>query len=183
MVMFARSDQLEIKCEAVPGTSHVRPRRDPRDPDSEFVGIWGIDCKPCETGHLSRDSHWAKNRYRIPLTPDEEDEARHALEDAARMDAQLKLMEARERQREYREAAAAGQLDGLADPDDVAITTAADNRSPEGAVAVLTRPADVGASYRAMTVAELRTLARERGLPVTGSKTDLVARHTGYETS
>lgn len=180
MVMFARSDELEIKCEAVPGTSHVRPRRDPHDPDSEFVGVWGIDCKPCETGHLARNPHWAKNRHRIPLTPDEKEEAQRAIEDAARMDAEIKLMEARERAATYRDALASGRLDSMP-PDDMAITTAADNRSGEGAVAVLTRPADVGASYRAMTLAELKKLARDRNLPVTGSKTDLVARHVAYE--
>jgi hypothetical protein len=96
MVMYARSDELEIKCEARPGASHVRPHKT-RDPESEFVAIWGIDCKPCESGHLKANTHWAKNRFRIPLTPDEEQEARDAIDDAARMDAQIKLMEARAR--------------------------------------------------------------------------------------
>lgn len=180
MVLYARADQLEVKCDAAPGSSHVRPRRDARDPHSDFVRVWGVDCPPCERGHLRQDPHWAKSRNRIPLTPDEEAEAQAAIADAARLDAQLKLMEARERASQYRQAAADGRLDGLEDPDDVAITTGSTPASPP--VVTETLRADPGASYRAMTLPELRKLARDLGLPVTGNKSDLVARHVEYAT-
>lgn len=179
MAMFARADVLEVKCEARPGSSHIRPKRDPHDPASEFVHVWGVECRPCEVGHLSQDSHWAKNRHRVPLTPDEELEAQSALQDAARMEAQLKLIEARERQREYRAAVASGQLDGLDEPDDVVITTG--STSPDAPEGTGSPVADAGASYRPLLVKELRELARERGLPSTGSKSDLVARLVEYD--
>jgi len=40
---------------------------------------------------------------------------------------------------------------------------------------------DPAASYRGLTVKDLRDLARDRGLPVTGSKDELVGRHAEYD--
>lgn len=177
MVLYARSDQLEVKCEARPGTSHVRPRKT-KDPDSEFVSIWGVDCAPCERGHLRNDPHWARTRHRIPLTPDEKDEAQAAIEDAARMDAQIKLMEARERASRYRELMASGDLDsGAEEP----VITGTEDTLESAPVVTETLQADPGASYRGLTLKDLRDLARDRGVPVSGSKQDLIDRHIEYD--
>lgn len=180
MVMYARSDELEIKCEARPGTSHVRPHKT-KDPLDGFVETWGVDCKPCERGHLKTNPHWAPTRHRIPLTPDEQAEAEAAIQDAARMDAQIKLMEARERSRQYRELAASGELDQLAG--EPVITTASDVVSGGHGEAGDELSADAGASYRGLTVKDLQSLARDRGLQVSGTKDELVARHTEYDGS
>jgi len=178
MVMFARSDQLEIKCEARPGTSHVRPHKT-KDPIDGFVSVWGIDCPACERGHLKDDPHFARNRHRIPLTPDEQEEAEQAVRDAAAMDAQIKLMEARQRQQQYRELVATGELG--ASLDEPVITTSSEVVSASVPVNGEAPEPDPAASYRGLTVKDLRDLARDRGLPVTGSKDELVGRHAEYD--
>jgi len=177
MVVYARSDQLEVKCEARPGTSHVRPRRT-KDPDSEFVPVWGVDCRQCETGHLKNDPHWARTRHRIPLTPDEKEEAEQAIKDAAHMDAQIKLMEARQRASHYRELLSTGELDAGADEP---VITSAEDAVGSSPVVTETLQADPGASYRGLTLKDLRDLAREREIPVSGSKQDLIDRHIEYD--
>jgi len=177
MVLFARSDQLEVKCEARPGTSHVRPRLT-RDPDSDFVPTWGVDCPPCERGHLKNDPHWARTRHRIPLTPDEKDEAEQAIRDAAAMDAQIKLMEARQRSAHYKELLATGELDAGADEP---VITGAEDTVASAPVVTETLQADPGASYRGLPVKDLRDLARDRGIPVSGSKQELIDRHIAYD--
>lgn len=180
MVMYARSDQLEIKCEAAPGASHVRPRRNPADPESDFMPVWGVDCRPCEQGHLRDDPHWSRSRHRIPLTPDEEEEAQQALQDAARIDSQLKLIEARTRANQYRDAVASGELSGLTE-DDIAVTTSADVVQAGPEVPAPRASADLGAPYRALTKKELSDLARDRGLPIAGTKAELVDRHAEHD--
>jgi len=180
MVMYARSDQLEVKCEARPNTSHVRPHR--AGPDSDFIPIWGIDCPTCEKGHLKSDPHWSKSKHRIPLTPDEEAEAKHALEDAARMDSQLKLIEARARAEQYRSAVASGELSGLND-DDIIVTGPGEVVSDGSPAVPEDSRADLGASYRALTKEDLVSLARDRGLVVSGTKDVLVDRHVEYDRS
>lgn len=173
MAMFARADQLEIKCEL--GGSHVRPRRNPADPDSEFVTVWGVDCSPCERGHLSTDPHWSKSRHRIPLTPDQEEDARAAMQEAAHVRNQLELIRARREAEEYRSLVATGEIAGL-DPDEVVITGSSEVVSPGSGDVSVTTETDWGASYRALGVKDLRDLSRERGLPVSGTKAELVDR-------
>jgi hypothetical protein len=178
MVLFARSDQLEIKCER--GGSHVRPRRDPADPQSDFIPIWGVDCKPCEGGHLRQDPHWSKSRHRIPLTPDEHEEAQAALKEAAFVRGQLELARARTEAQQYREMIATGELAGL-NAEDVVITGASEVVSGGPGGAPVTTETDWGASYRGLPVKDLRDLSRDRGLAVTGNKADLVARLAEYD--
>lgn len=142
--------------------------------------VWGIDCGPCEKGHLKNDPHWSKSRHRIPLTPDEEDEGKQALADAARIQAQLEMIRARKERQEYQAAVASGELAGLND-DDVAVTTASDVVSSEPSVPSPRASADLGAPYRALLKKELSDLARDRGLPITGNKDELVERLTEYD--
>lgn len=178
MPMYSRSDVLEVKCEARPGTSHVRPRRG----DGEPIPVWGVDCPPCERGHLVKDPHWAKTKGRIPLTPDEKEEAEEAVREAARLDSQLKMIEARERLARVREYQESGELMAVSD-EDVVVTTADDNRNDAGVPdkPAVSSSADVGASYRAMTKPDLADLARDRGMAVSGNKDDLVSRHVEYD--
>src|SRR5580692_124310 len=69
MVLYARND-INAHHDTNTGHTHSRPRKD----DGTRVPIWGIDCPLCERA-LSGNPAWSSSRYKIPLTPDEEQEA------------------------------------------------------------------------------------------------------------
>ena len=177
MVMYARSDVLEIGCRKVPGTSHVRPRKTNGEP----IPVWGVDCPPCEVAEAS-NPQWSKSRYRIPLTPDEEEEAEEATRMAEAALQQQQLAMARQAALAAQQARFGGALEPETDPEDMAITTSADNVTAAGGVEAGTAPQrDIAADYAALGKTDLKELARDRGLPVTGTKDELVARHVQFE--
>lgn len=177
MTIFLRSDLLEFPCRKVPGTSHVRPRKANGDP----IPVWGVDCPPCEVAEAS-NPQVSRSRHRIPLTPDEEDEAREAQKMAEAALHQQQIMLARQAA-EAAQSVRLGGLEPTLDADDVAITTSADNVSGDTGRPAATAPADHAASYTPMTKADLVELARDRGLPVTGTKAELVRRHADHDAS
>lgn len=180
MVLYARND---IQSVSVPqgvggcGNEHKRPAKS----DGSPVPIWGIDCPGCEN-HLNNDVHWSRSRYRIPLTPDEEQEAQEAKELAQAAMQQQQIQVARQ----MAEAAlvARGAVPEI-DPADIAVTgSEAVPGSPEAAGGQRDRGALVEsakANYAALGKQELKELARDRGLVLSGTKEDLVARHAEHE--
>lgn len=177
MTIFARSDILEEGCRAVPGSSHVRPRKGNGEP----VPVWGIDCPPCEVA-LAADPRWSKTRFRIPLTPDETEEAAEAQKMAEAALHQQQLMLARQAS----EAAMAAKFGGLEPtvPDgDLVITTAANNVTGKAAASQpLVARRNPAADYGGLTRAELQELCRDHGLATSGSKAELIRRLADHET-
>ncbi len=166
MVLYARSDVVGV---ALPpeygcGSGHTRP---------EGAKTWGIDCPPCEA-RLAGDPQWSKSRFRIPPTPDEEEEAKELKE---RADAALE----RARLQEAREAAATerARLANFREEDDgdVVITGSEGSGGSSTSVKTATRPAD----YSALTKTDLKDLARDRGITVGGTREDLIARHLEHD--
>jgi hypothetical protein len=178
MVMWARSDALEIGCRKVPGTSHIRPRKENGEP----IPVWGVDCPPCEVAEAN-NPQWSRSRFRIPLTPDEVEEAAEAVQMAEAALQQQQLAMARQAALAAQQARLGGALEPQADPDDVAITTSDSNVDAAGSVegAPPAGQRDIAADYTALAKTDLKELARDRGLPVTGTKDELVARHVQFE--
>lgn len=169
MTIYARSDILEEPCRAFPGSSHVRPRRANNEP----VPVWGVECTPCELA-LAADPRWSRSRFKIPLTPDEEQEAQDALQQARVLQQRLELERARQANAELMQSRNAMLADIAGE--DVVVTTAADNRRPGPPDAPVTPARNYAADYGGMTRAELAGMCREFGLPTGGTKADLIGR-------
>jgi hypothetical protein len=169
MTIYARSDILEEPCRAFPGTSHIRPRRASGEP----VPVWGVECTPCEQA-LAADPRWSRSRFKIPLTPDEEEEAQEALQQARVMQQRLELERARQANNELAASRNAMLTDLM--NEDVVVTTAADNRGPVPPQVPVPPQRNYAADYGAFTKAELTELLRERGLSVAGTKAEMVGR-------
>lgn len=170
MTIYARSDILEEGCRAYPGTSHVRPRKASGEP----IPVWGIDCPPCEQ-ILSADPRWSRTRFRIPLTPDEQEEAEEATKMAEAALHQQQLMLARQAM-EAAQQVRFGNLEPTVPDGDLVITTAADNVSGRSAAVPAAAKRNPAADYGGLTRAELAGLCRDHGLPATGTKAELIAR-------
>jgi hypothetical protein len=178
MVLFARSDVIRVNPGGC-GNPHQRPVKS-RDPDSgeeTYVSTWGIDCPACER-ILHDDVQWSKSRFRIPLTPDEIEEQKDLKEQADAAAERARMQRARD------DAAAAMAARGTQsdiDPADMAIT------GPEGSGGAYVNAegqsvaASSAADYNALSKAELKDLARDRGLPLAGTKDDLVVRHVEHD--
>jgi hypothetical protein len=169
MTIYARSDILEEPCRAFPGTSHIRPRRASGEP----VPVWGVECMPCEQA-LASDPRWSRSRFKIPLTPDEEAEAQDALQQARVMQQRLELERARQANMELAASRNAMLTDLM--NEDVVVTTAADNCGPVPPQVPVPPQRNYEADYGAFTKTELKELCRDRGLSVTGTNPELIAR-------
>jgi len=173
MTLYARSDIL-VHHNGITGHTHRRPSKG----DGTYVPIWGIDCPPCEAT-LGGDPAWSASRYKIPLTPDEEQEAidTKAAAEAAMHQAQMAIA----RDAAIQAAAARGAVPDI-DPDDVAVTSG-DDGGPAALddSALRTDPDVLAANYAAQNKTDLKDLARDRGLAVSGSREDLIARHVEFD--
>lgn len=170
MVMYARSDINSIH-DLTPGHTHARPKK----LNGEHFPTWGIDCPPCEA-RLQGDPNWHRSRHRIPLTPDEQEEARDAQAAAEAALHQQQLMLAS--QALTAQMAAKGAVpDG--NPEDVYVSKPGEDDDSPAVPQVV--PAKTGYDYSALAKTDLKELARDRGLPVSGTSADLVARLTEYD--
>jgi SAP domain len=170
MTLYARND-ITLHMSGITGHTHRRPQKD----DGSYVPVWGIDCPACEV-ELGGNPAWSASRYKIPLTPDEEAEAADAkaAADMAMQQAQLAIA----RDAAVQSAAARGAHPDI-NPEDIAISTGEDQG--EEATGSAQDPETLAANYLAMNKNELKDLARDRGLPVSGTAQDLVARHVEYD--
>lgn len=163
MVLYARND---IQGHHSGATGHVHRR--PLKGDGTPIPVWGIDCSACEA-ELHGHPAWSASRYKIPLSPDEEQEAADAK---AAAEAALHQQQMLLAQTALINAAAARGAAPQDNPEDVAITSGDDSRAaPED-------PAPAGSSgdYDALNKNDLKDLARSRGIPVSGTREDLIAR-------
>lgn len=167
MVLYARND---IKSHSSNGHVHVRPVK----PDGTPVPIWGISCPQCER-QLASHPAWSASRYRIPLTPDEAQEASDAK---AAAEAALHQQQMLLAQQAITAQMAAKGAEPVTDPADIAVTG---NDSLPATDVVAASPSPSASDYAAMNKADLKDLARDRGLPVSGTLADLVARHVDYD--
>jgi hypothetical protein len=176
MVLYARNDIQAQTCYAG-GPSHRRPQKGNGEP----VPVWGISCPECEAA-LNPDPRWSPSRYRIPLTPDEAEQAKEAKELAqAAMNQQQILVAQKMAEASMTQRGAVPEID----PTDVAITgpEAADVApgDADGQPDLAARVAAAKASYVALSKAELAGLARDRGLATGGTKDDLATRNAEHE--
>jgi hypothetical protein len=183
MVLYARADILRQS--AIPGGCgfpHTRPVKKGPDGEDIPIPVWGIDCPPCEA-HLNDDVRWAKLRSKIPLTPDQTEELQDQkvqAEAALRSQQLFMAQQAIEAQMAQR-----GTIPDI-DPTDMAITKSeVGGSSPEaaGTPSEPAAPASVAGDYGALTKNDLKDLARERNLPIGGTKDDLIARHLEHDAS
>jgi hypothetical protein len=167
MVLYARSDILSHVNSEI-GHRHNRPVKG----DGTPVPVWGINCEECERT-LATDPAWHTSRYKIPLSPDEEQEAKDAQDAAERAMHQQQLMLAHNA---TLAALAAKNAVPDIDPDDVAITSTNDDE-PSGDVEGTPGIQSGGSSdYDVLTKTDLKDLARDRGLPVSGTREELIQR-------
>lgn len=170
MTLYARQD-IQMHMSGATGHRHRRPVKG----DGTPVPVWGIDCPQCEA-ELAGHPGWARSRYKIPLTPDEQEEAALAKAAAEQALHQQQLMLAH--QALLSQAAARGAEPAIS-PEDLAISTSAD--ADDGLADEDESPQDAAADYSAMNKNDLKDLARERGLVVSGSREDLLSRHLDYD--
>jgi hypothetical protein len=170
MTLFARQDILAHQSTNT-GHTHRRPAKK----DGTPVPVWGIDCPDCEA-ELEGHPAWARSRYKIPLTPDEQEEAALAQAAAEQAMHQQQLMLAQHAT--IQQMAARNAAPQVAD-EDFAISTGDDSGEDGGDDPAVT---DVeGADYSAMTKNDLKELARDRGLVLSGTREDLLARHLEHD--
>lgn len=178
MTLFAREDIQSI---AVPtgvggcGNTHRRPKK-----AGIPVKVWGISCPGCEST-LGADPAWSRDRFQLPKSPDQALEDERALQRAEAAEAQARVALARQQMDQMR---LTQPLTPLIEDDDIAITGDEVDGVGDASSPQTDRPTLVDAArgnYKAMTVPDLKDLARERGLPVSGTKTDLVDRHAEHE--
>lgn len=167
MVLYARND---IQTHLGPnGHRHARPIKG----DGTPVPIWGIDCPPCELllqGHPA----WAPSRYKIPLTPDEQDD----LEDAkAAAEAALHQQQMALAQQALIAQMAAKNAQPDIDPEDVQVTSETTNPVPADPAS--SGPEVAASDLAVLSKADLKDLCRDRGLPVSGTTQDLINRLVG----
>jgi hypothetical protein len=177
MVLYARSDIIREQPVGGCGKPHIRPviGKDNNGED-QLAPVWGIDCPPCEAVLAGRVT-WSRKRHQIPLTPDQEEEAEGARQMAqAALERQQALAAQKVAELGLRNAQAGD--DGI-DPADVHITSAEDGdgpseneENPSGGM----DPSDL----RALDKSALKQMAAGRGLPVGGTKDDLVSRLAEY---
>jgi len=177
MVLYARND-INAHHDTVTGHSHSRPFK---DDGITRVPVWGINCLPCERA-LSGNPAWSSSRYKIPLTPDEEQEAADskAAAEQAMQQMQMQLAHAA-----MVNQAAARNAQPDTDPDDLAITSDPD--------ASTSGPAQAGKSgvtldtiksdYATLTKTDLKDMCRERNLTVSGTREDLIDRIAEHQLS
>lgn len=170
MVLYARND-IQSHHSGRTGHNHRRPAKG----DGTPVPIWGINCPPCEQ-ELAGHPAWAATRYKIPLTPDEEAEAADARAAAESAMHQQQLLLA---QSAVMSQMAAKNAVPEIDSEDIAVTSdsepapSGDGGSPS--------PPSQESDYDVLTKTDLKDLARDRGLPVSGTREDLVARLIEYD--
>jgi hypothetical protein len=170
MTLYARQDiQLHMS-----GATNHRHRR-PTKQDGTPVPVWGIDCPSCEA-ELDGHPGWARSRYKIPLTPDEIEDAEtaqaaarqalHMQQLALANQALVAQMTAKNIEPEIPDGDLAISSSSEMDDDDDAAT------SVEGSSS---------ADYSAMNKNDLKDLARDRGLVLSGTREDLIARHVEHD--
>jgi hypothetical protein len=170
MTLYARND-INAHHDTETGHSHSRPVRG----DGTRVPIWGIDCPPCER-KLAGNPAWSGSRYKIPLTPDEEIEAADARAAAEQAMQQQQLMLAQSAV--MNQIAARGAQPDI-NPEDLAITSEPESLPPGLArLAAKSGPTldSVKADYATLTKTDLKEACKDRGLPVSGNREDLIDR-------
>jgi len=166
MVLFARND---IRSFHNPASNHTHSR--PAKGDG-FVPLWGIDCPPCEAA-LTGNPAWSPSRYKIPLTPDEALEAADAKAAAEAAIHQQQLMLA---QQGVMAALASKNIGPEINPEDIAITSETDEPSPSVEAPAGPNRETMKADYRVLSKPDLKDLAKERGLAVSGTVDELIDR-------
>lgn len=165
MTLYARSD---VQAVALGGVDHTHRR--PLRKDGTAVRRWGLDCATCET-MLDDDNLWSKQKHRIPLTEEEEQEIQE-LNDAANA--------ALERERI---AAAKALAEGVAkhresggdeDDDEDEPVNSDDDKKPAPEVSQPRNEPQI--DYHQINYNDLNKLAKERGLEMGGKKDELVER-------
>lgn len=179
MTLYARNDIIRVSVPGGCGNPHTRPASGKLGPDGEtlLVQVWGINCPPCET-HLNDDVQWSKSQYKIPMTPDEEQDAE---DERTRHEAALRYEQTRMARESYdRRSREAPESVQAVDPTEIAVTgPESASVSPEsvGGVPAASNAGD----YGALDKVALKNMARNRGLSVSGTKDDLIARHLEYD--
>lgn len=199
MTLYARSDLMSVALSPAHGgcgAPHARPVT-----HGAPVTLWALDCPPCEQ-HLRSDPHWAVMPSEVPETPDEV-KIREDAEKRGQRDTQdqmrsaiLSLAESHEKlpaQLVDAFAAVGAYLGGRAD---TVTCPLGHSQAPTakfcgecGTPMASTSPAELPAvelgavpspaEMVKMTVADLRVLAADRGVAVSGSKSDLIGRLVG----
>ncbi|HUN38476.1 MAG TPA: SAP domain-containing protein [Trebonia sp.] len=168
MVLYARND-INAHHDMSTGHSHSRPRKS----DGTRVPIWGIDCPPCERS-LSGNPAWSSSRYKIPLTPDEEQEAADAKAAAESAMHQQQLMLA---QAAVTNQMAARNAQPDINPDDLVVSSDPEEQPASvKAAATAIMVEQVKADYATLTKTDLKDVCRERNLTVSGTREDLIDR-------
>jgi hypothetical protein len=188
VVLYARSDVVGV---GVPndgggcGQFHSRPVI-----EGKPVKLFAIDCPLCED-YLTRrlPDQWTPDRWRIPLTPDE-------AAQVETLERQAKAMQERESQTRARLLAAelaaqASEVRRDTPEDEVILVRPTAQRPvspppPEPVAPVSPPPVvksseqlaaeDAATNLGKLTVAQLKVLCREAGLPATGNRAALVKR-------
>ncbi len=163
MTLYARSDVQAIAIGDA-GHSHARPKRKDGNP----VRRWALDCVVCEKA-LDDDILWSKSKYDIPLTDEEEKEIEQLNKQANAAMERERIAQARA----LAEGANVQRREEADDPDDEPVT---EETEPEPELTV-----EPVADYTTMTKDDLKQVAKQRGLPVGGSKDDLVRRLAEYD--
>jgi len=172
MTLYARND-IQLHYDPENGHRHSRPTKG----DGTPVPVWGISCPDCER-KLSTHPAWSPSRYKIPLTPDEQQAAEDERDAAQRAMQQQQMLLA---QAAFNAQMAAKGAVPEDNPDDIAISTDPEPETPADLAtkAVLSQASD----YEVLTKTDLKDLARDRGLPVSGTHAELVTRLAEFDNS
>lgn len=181
MTVYARSDVASVALSAAHGgcgKTHTRPA-----PGGEPVKVWALTCPSCED-HLRSDSLWGSTPTSIPETPDEV-AAREANDKRSAREQQERNVEVMEKLGELPNA-----LRNLG-PDMaqalIAALAALQNATPAPAAAAQSAPEpqdepsdetgarDAPTDLDELSTAELKDLAKARGVPVRRSREDQIS--------
>ncbi len=199
MTLYARSDLTLVALSPAHGgcgAPHARPVT-----HGAPAATWALDCPACEQ-HLRSDPHWAVMPSEVPETPDEV-KIREDAEKRGQRDTQDQMRSAILSLAESHEKLPAQLVDAFAAVGAYLGGRAESVSCPQGHQQTVTakfcgecgtpmggiNPADLPvvqlgdvpppAELVKMTVADLRVLAADRGVAVSGSKSDLIGRLVG----
>lgn len=170
MTLYARSDIATV---AIGGVNHTHRR--PMRQDGTPVKRWSLECDECEPA-LADDVLWSKNKFKIPLTAEEEEETKRLNEEANAAIERERIAAARA----LAEGVNRRQDESADDEDDKPATSdkiGGDQDEDDQTDTSKVEPVD----YSKMSYPQLQKAAKERGLDATGKKEALVERLAEYD--
>jgi hypothetical protein len=171
MTVYARSDVMSValsKHHGGCGAVHARPVT-----HGAPATVWALDCRACED-HLRGDPRWAASPAEVPETPDEirireEREKKGELDRSANLETAVQSL--------------AASQDGMQRLLTIMATMLANNPAMAQALAAANSGDTPGATasapaedLAALPLDDLKARARQRGLPVSGSRAQLLDR-------